>query len=62
MAARWHPVADLNELIDGRGKLVRVEGKTIALFRVEDDVFATDNQFNGWKIAHQVGQAAVITA
>ncbi len=36
-------VADARELGDGKGKVVRVEGRTLAIFRVGNEYFALDN-------------------
>jgi nitrite reductase (NADH) small subunit len=37
------PVCGLGELRDGEAKVVEVEGRKIALFRLGDDVHALDN-------------------
>jgi nitrite reductase (NADH) small subunit len=36
-------VADVQEIEDGEGKVVRVEGLTLAIFRIKDEFFALDN-------------------
>lgn len=35
--------AEKNELVDGKGKVVTVAGRTLALFRVGDEYYALDN-------------------
>ncbi|RBI59639.1 Rieske (2Fe-2S) protein [halophilic archaeon] len=47
-----HVIADADELVDGERKLVEVEGREIALFRVEGEYLAYTN----W-CAHQGGPA-----
>ena len=41
--ARFVRVAEKSELIDGFSKVVNVEGRSIALFRVKDEYFALAN-------------------
>src|SRR5690242_2753192 len=41
--ARFVKVAEKSDLTDGIGKVVSLEGRSIALFRVKDDYFATAN-------------------
>jgi nitrite reductase (NADH) small subunit len=36
-------VADAQEIEDGKAKIVRVEGLTLAVFRVKDEFFALEN-------------------
>ena len=36
-------VADAQEIGDGKAKIVRVEGLTLAVFRVKDEFFALEN-------------------
>jgi nitrite reductase (NADH) small subunit len=36
-------VADASELHEGAGKVVRVEGKSLAIFRVKDEYYALNN-------------------
>jgi len=36
-------VADAQEIEDGKAKIVRVEGLTLAIFRVKDEFFALEN-------------------
>lgn len=36
-------VADAGEIDDGMAKVVRVEGRTLAIFRVKDEFFALNN-------------------
>jgi nitrite reductase (NADH) small subunit len=36
-------VADAHEIEDGKAKIVRVEGLTLAVFRVKDQFFALEN-------------------
>ena len=36
-------VAEVQEIEEGRGKIVRAEGLTLAIFRVKDEFFALDN-------------------
>ena len=36
-------VADAREIEDGKAKIVRVEGLTLAVFRVKDEFFALEN-------------------
>ncbi len=40
---RFVKVAEKSDLTDGFGKVVSVEGRSIALFRVKDDYFAIAN-------------------
>jgi len=40
---RFVKVAEKNELTDGFSKIVNVEGRSIALFRVKDEYFALAN-------------------
>ena len=41
--ARFVKVAEKRDLIDGFGKIVTVEGRSIALFRVKNEYFALAN-------------------
>ena len=41
--ARFVKVADKGDLIEGSGKIVNVEGRSIALFRVKNEFFALAN-------------------
>ncbi len=41
--ARLVKVAEKGDLIQGFGKVVNVEGRSVALFRVKDDYFALAN-------------------
>jgi nitrite reductase (NADH) small subunit len=41
--SRLVKVADKTELAEGLGKVVKVDGRTIALFRVKDTYYATAN-------------------
>jgi nitrite reductase/ring-hydroxylating ferredoxin subunit len=41
--ARFVKAGDKSDLIEGRGKVVDVDGRTIALFRVKDEYFALAN-------------------
>jgi len=41
--ARFVKVAEKGDLIKGFGKVVNVEGRSVALFRVKDDYFALAN-------------------
>jgi nitrite reductase (NADH) small subunit len=41
--SRFVKVAEKNDLTDGLGKVVNVEGRSIALFRVKDQYFALAN-------------------
>jgi nitrite reductase (NADH) small subunit len=36
-------VADVQEIEEGKSKIVRAEGLTLAIFRVKDEFFALDN-------------------
>ncbi len=36
-------VADVGEIGDGKSKVVRAEGRTLAIFRVKDQFFALNN-------------------
>lgn len=36
-------VADAREIEEGKGKIIRVEGLTLVIFRVKDEFFALDN-------------------
>ncbi len=36
-------VADVNEILDGRSKIVNVEGRSIAVFRIKNQYFAIAN-------------------
>ena len=40
---RFVKVAEKNDLTEGFGKVVSVEGRSVALFRVKDDYFAIAN-------------------
>jgi NAD(P)H-dependent nitrite reductase small subunit len=40
----WHFVCDFNEVLPNAGVCALIEGKQIALFRVDDTVFAIDNR------------------
>ena len=39
-------VADLDELAEGKPRAVRVEGQSIALFKHNGNIYATDNQWS----------------
>ena len=41
--AEFVKVASVSELTPGSGKVIEIEGKTIALFNVEGKIYATDN-------------------
>jgi nitrite reductase/ring-hydroxylating ferredoxin subunit len=41
--ARLFKVAEKNDLADGASKVVRVDGRSIALFRVNDEYYALAN-------------------
>lgn len=43
MGAEFKSVATLAELPNRKGKIVRVKGKIIALFRIDGEVFALNN-------------------
>ena len=43
MSSEWIGAADETELWDGAGISVLVQGRDIALFRIGDAVYATDN-------------------
>jgi len=43
MAKEFQTVANLDELTDGEGTCVFVGEKMIALFKVDDEIYATDN-------------------
>ena len=43
--AVWKKVAALNDLNEGGAKAISLgQGRSIALFKVEDRIYATDNQ------------------
>ena len=42
MSKHWNEAAALGDLWDGAGLAVNVQGRELALFRVGDEVFATD--------------------
>ncbi|HUQ86519.1 MAG TPA: nitrite reductase small subunit NirD [Vicinamibacterales bacterium] len=39
----FQPVGRISEFISGRGKMVTVDGRHVALFRLGDEFFAIDN-------------------
>ena len=43
MSSEWHDTAAEADLWDGAGTSVAVQGREIAVFRIGDAVFATDN-------------------
>ena len=43
MAETFIPVGRVADFVPGKGKMVTVEGRHIALFRLGDDFFALDN-------------------
>ena len=43
--AQWMKVADISEIPGGDAKAVKMgEGRSIALFNVDGEIYATDNQ------------------
>ncbi len=41
--ARWHPLIDLEQLEPGKGRVVEAEGRTLLLYRDQEEVRAWDN-------------------
>ena len=39
----WHPVSKLEDLKKARSKFIELEGKEIAVFLIDDALFATSN-------------------
>ena len=62
-SSRWRSAIPLEDLDPGLGKLVRIDSKRIALFRVGDRVFATDNQcpHEGYPLSDGSLQDGVLT-
>jgi len=60
---RFVKVAEKKDLIEGYGKVVTVEGRSIALFRVKDEYFALANVclHRGGPLGEGVVNGAVVT-
>lgn len=41
--SNWHPVGKLSELAQSRSKYLELEGKEIAVFHADGNLYATDN-------------------
>ena len=41
--AKFVKVLQASEIEEGKGKVVRVEGRTLAMFKIGDEIFAMDN-------------------